>query len=179
MSTGMSAQSQQMRPGGLLATEEPVKRNRFANGHLIWDSIIELRNSGRRINRRALADLTGLKPGIVDDHVERFIEKDQLRRVGNGELEVIDQFPATRPISKTSLPNGLVKLEVGSDYMELTPAETRILARDLAGHTQELAQIDAANKALIRSSELERELREARSEIKALSARLNLSACSG
>ena len=175
----MTQQQSHLSPGALLANDEPTKRDRFANGHLIWDTIIELRNTGRRINRRALADLTGLKPGIVDDHVERWIEKDQLRRAGNGELEVIEQFPATRPISKTSLPSGLVKLEVGSDYMELTPAETRILARDLAGHTQELAQIDAANKALIRSSELERELKEARREIKALSARLNLSACSG
>jgi len=175
----MSTQSPQTSPGGFLATEEPAKRDRFANGHLIWQTILELRDTGRRINRRALADLTSLKPGVVDDHVERWIEKDQLRRAGNGELEVIEQFPATRPISKTSLPSGLVKLEVGSDYLELTPAETRILARDLAGHTQELAQIDAANKALIRSSELERELKEARREIKALSARLNLSACSG
>ena len=55
----MSTQQPHMSPGALLATEEPAKRDRFANGHLIWDTIIELRNSERRINRRALADLTG------------------------------------------------------------------------------------------------------------------------
>ena len=114
---------QHLSPGALLANEEPTKRDRFANGHLIWDTIIELRNSERRINRRALADLTGLKPGIVDDHVERLIEKDQLRRAGNGELEVVEHFPATRPICTTDLPDGTVKLEVGSDYLELTPAD--------------------------------------------------------
>ena len=144
------------------------KRDRFANGHLIWQTILELRNTERRINRRALADLTGLKPGIVDDHVERWIEKDQLRRAGAGELEVVEHFPATRPISKTTLPNGIVKLEIGSDLVELTPAEARALARDLAGHAQELAQVDAANRAMIVAHELARELKDARREIRAL-----------
>ena len=71
----MTQQQSHLSPGALLANEEPTKRDRFANGHLIWDTIIELRNTERRINRRALADLTGLKPGVVDDHVERWIEK--------------------------------------------------------------------------------------------------------
>lgn len=155
-------------PGGLLATEETVKRDRFANGHLIWQTILELRNSERRINRRALADLTGLKPGIVDDHVERLIEKDLLRRAGAGELEVVEQFPATRPICTTDLPDGMVKLEVGSDYMELTPAEARTVARKFYGHLHELAQAESSNKAVVLCHELARELKEARREIKAL-----------
>ena len=155
-------------PGALLAKEEPTKRDRFANGHLIWDTIIELRNSERRINRRALADLTGLKPGIVDDHVERLIEKDQLRRAGNGELEVVEHFPATRPICTTDLPDGTVKLEVGSDYLELTPAEARTIARKFYGHLHDLAQAESSNKAVVLCHELARELKEARRQIKAL-----------
>ena len=162
MTTPMTTTS----PGAILATEE--KRDRFRNGHLIWQAILELRCTERRINRRALADITGLKPGIVDDHVERWIEKDQLRRAGSGELEVIEHFPATRPISKTTLPNGVVKLEIGSDLVELTPAEARTLARDLAGHAQELAQVDAANRSMIFAHELARELKDARREIRAL-----------
>ena len=152
-------------PGAILVEE---KRDRFANGHLIWQTILELRNTERRINRTALAALTGLKPGIVDDHVERWIEKDQLRRAGAGELEVVEHFPATRPISKTTLPNGLVKLEIGSDLLELTPTEARTLARDLAGHAQELAQVDAANKAMIVAHEQARELKLVRKEVKRL-----------
>ena len=153
-------------PGAILATEE--KRDRFANGHLIWQTILELRNTERRINRRALADLTGLKPGIVDDHVERWIEKDQLRRAGNGELEVIEQFPASRPVSVTGLRSGLVKLEVGSDLLELTPTEARDVARWFAGFLHELAQTDSANRAVVLAHELARELKDARREIKAL-----------
>ena len=144
------------------------KKNRFANGHLIWATILELRNTDRRINRRALADLTGLKPGVVDDHVERWIEKDQLRRAGNGELEVIEQFPASRPVSVTGLRSGLVKLEVGSDLLELTPTEARDIARWFHGFVHELAQTDAANRAMVLCHELSRELKEARREIKAL-----------
>ena len=162
MTTPMTTTS----PGAILATEE--KRDRFRNGHLIWDTILELRNSERRINRRALADITGLKPGIVDDHVERWIEKDQLRRAGNGELEVIEQFPASRPVSVTGLRSGLVKLEVGSDLLELTPTEARDIARWFHGFVHELAQTDAANRAMVLCHELSRELKEARREIKAL-----------
>ena len=161
MSTPMTTTS----PGAILAEE---KRDRFKNGHLIWDTILELRNSERRINRRALADITGLKPGIVDDHVERWIEKDQLRRAGNGELEVIEQFPASRPVSVTGLRSGLVKLEVGSDLLELTPTEARDIARWFHGFVHELAQTDAANRAMVLCHELSRELKEARREIKAL-----------
>lgn len=164
----MTQQQSHLSPGALLANEEPAKRDRFANGHLIWDTIIELRNAERRINRRALADLTGLKPGIVDDHVERLIEKDLLRRAGNGELEVIEHFPATRPICTTDLPDGMVKLEVGSDYLELTPAEARTIARKFYGHLHDLAQAESSNRAVVLCHELARELKEARREIKAL-----------
>ena len=170
----MTMQQPQTSPGALLATEDEKKRDRFANGHLIWDTIIELRNTERRINRRALADLTGLAPGIVDDHVTRWIEKDQLRRAGNGELEVIEQFPATRPFSKTVLPSGLVRLEIGSDLLELTPKEARTIAREFAGHLHELADTDAANRAVVLCHELARELKEARQEIKALRTRANV-----
>ena len=152
-------------PGAILVEE---KRDRFKNGHLIWDTILELRNSERRINRRALADITGLKPGIVDDHVERWIEKDQLRRAGNGELEVIEQFPASRPVSVTGLRSGLVKLEVGSDLLELTPTEARDIARWFHGFVHELAQVDAANKAMIVAHEQARELKLVRKEVRRL-----------
>lgn len=158
-----------------LAPSGEPKKERFANSHRIWQAALELRNSNRRINRRALADITGLKPGIVDDHVDRFIERDQIRRAGNGELELVEQFPASRPISKTTLSNGLVKLEVGSDMLELTPDEARALARDFAGHLHELAEVDAANRAVVLSHELSRELKEARRRIAALEGVLKVS----
>ena len=102
------------------------------------------------------------------ENVERLIEKDQLRRAGNGELEVVEHFPATRPICTTDLPDGTVKLEVGSDYLELTPAEARTIARKFYGHLHDLAQAESSNKAVVLCHELARELKEARREIKAL-----------
>jgi hypothetical protein len=157
-----------------LAPNGEPKRDRFANSHRIWQAALELRNTNRRINRSALAGLTGLKPGIVDDHVDRFIERDQIRRAGNGELEVVEQFPAARPISKTTLPNGLVKLEVGSDMLELTPDEARAVARDFAGNLHELAETDAANKGVRIAAEVARELKEARKRIAALECKLGM-----
>lgn len=157
-----------------IATDEGQSKSRFANGHLIWQTIVDLHNRELRISRRAIAEITGIKPGIVDDHVERWVEKDQLRKIGNGELQLVQQFPATRPIFKSSLPNGLVKVEVGSDLLELTPAEARILARDLAGHAAELTDIEASHKLAARLHELSRELRTAYREIAALRAHVKM-----
>ena len=81
---------------------------------------------------------------------------------------MIEQFPATRPISTTDLPDGTVKLEVGSDYLELTPAEARTIARKFYGNMHELAQAESSNRAVVLCHELARELKEARREIKAL-----------
>jgi len=67
----------------------------------------------KRINRQSIAALTGLRPTIVDDHVERLRDAGKLARAGKGDLELLETFPPPRPISKTELANGLVKIEVG------------------------------------------------------------------
>ena len=169
----MTSTHKQADPREIAPNGEP-KKERFANSHKVWDAAVELRNTERRINRRALADITDLTPGIVDDHVERFIERGQMRRAGKGDLEIIECFPLSRAITKTTLPNGLVKLEIGNEVLDLTPTEARLLARDMAGHMHELAETDAANKGVVLAYEVARELKEARKRIAALERLVNL-----
>lgn len=125
-----------------------------SNGQVIWDAIVDLSNQERHINRKSLSEATGLKPQIVDDHVERLILHGKLRRLGYGVLEVVEQFPAPRPISKTVMPNGLVKLEVDDVLLELTPKEARTLAGMFSAEAQFSRDVALGDHSLVRIDEL-------------------------
>ena len=58
--------------------------------------------------------------------------------------------------------------ELNAVLLELTPTEARDIARWFHGFVHELAQTDAANRAMVLCHELSRELKEARREIRAL-----------
>ena len=49
-------------------TQQPSKQS---NAQVIWDACVSLQNAERKISRRVLFELTGLRMTIIDDHVER------------------------------------------------------------------------------------------------------------
>ncbi len=118
-------------------TEKPSR----TSGETILEAIQDLENHGRKADRPMLRDITGLKMSIVDDHVARLVEAGKVRRLGKGVLELVHQFPESRPISKTVMANGLVKLEIDNVYLELTPHESRVLGALFAGDAAELSRI--------------------------------------
>lgn len=143
------------------------KNTRSESANMVWDAILELHNSEKRINRQSIAALTGLRPTIVDDHVERLRDAGKLARAGKGDLELLETFPPPRPISKTELSNGLVKIEVGDVCLDLSPKEMRMLYRACAGHARDMHEIDEANKAVILCHELAREVSDLRRQLRA------------
>lgn len=151
-----------------IETTTPTARGQSAQ--MVWDAILELHNAEKRINRQAISALTGLRPTIVDDHVERLRDAGKLARAGKGDLELLDTFPPPRPISKTELSNGLVKIEVGDVCLDLSPKEMRMLYRATAGHARDMHEIDEANKAVILAHELAREVSDLRRQLRALQA---------
>ena len=145
-------------------TTTPAARGQSAQ--MVWDAILELHNAEKRINRQSIAALTGLRPTIVDDHVERLRDAGKLARAGKGDLELLETFPPPRPISKTELSNGLVKIEVGDVCLDLSPKEMRMLYRACAGHARDMHEIDEANKAVILCHELAREIADLRRQLR-------------
>lgn len=149
--------------------QQPTGRStRSESANMVWDAIVELNNAEKRINRQSIAALTGLRPTIVDDHVERLRDAGKLARAGKGDLELLETFPPPRPISKTELANGLVKIEIGDACLDLSPKEMRMLYRCTAGHARDMHEIDEANKAVILCHELARENAEMRKELRAI-----------
>lgn len=57
---------------------------RGQSAQMVWDAILELHNAEKRINRQAISALTGLRPTIVDDHVERLRDAPAMARHGFG-----------------------------------------------------------------------------------------------
>ena len=51
-----------------------------------------------------------------------------------------------RPISKTVMPDGCIKIEIGDDVLTLTPMEDRILANLQAGAATQVAAIQAGHE---------------------------------
>jgi hypothetical protein len=121
---------------------------------------VSLTNAGRQISRQVLAEKTRLSIGVIDDHVKRLVDGGRLRRVLAGVFELVEVFPPTRAISKTVLPNGLVKIEVDDQLIELYPMEAHAVGQMLAGEASQFTVLKGERDAADRVARLERELKE-------------------
>lgn len=117
--------------------ETPRKQT---NGELIFQTCVDLTNAGRAITRTRLEELTELRISVIDEHVTRLInEKGLLRRVTNGNYELVEQFPARRAVSVTAQADGQVCIEVGDDILKVYPSEWKVIAK--YGHADALEMV--------------------------------------
>ena len=128
----------------------------------IFQACLDLHNAGRMISRQLLVKVTAIKMGVVDDHVTRMVDNGRLRRVANGILEVVEQFPPNRPISKTVLPDGRVTIEVGDDVLQLTPSEAQVLGASLIGEATVFSQLHSDRDMSDQVARLQREAQDAK-----------------
>lgn len=153
-----------------LATTDAVgaRPPKLPIGAIVWETILQLENDGRLITRRNLREVTGLSYEQIDECVKRLEDKGTVIKAGGGLIEVVPQYPAERAQSLTALPDGIVKWEIGDFCIELTPPEIRKHAMMLAGFARQYDDIEGSNKALVRSAELNEQLRDVRRELRQL-----------
>lgn len=106
----------------------PVMSNRL----VVFQAIRELCALRRQASRQAVADLTGLKMSIVDDHVKNLKDDEVIRQVVPGIFEPVF-LEQERAVSFTIVPGGSYKLEVGDQVMDLTLREARNVGLATAG----------------------------------------------
>lgn len=99
----------------------------------IYDAVCELHQLEQVATRETVAELTGLKLTIVDDRLSWLVGDERIKRVLRGVYVPVEVHPPARAMSKTVLPDGTVKVEIGEDVLTLTPKEDRTLAMLLAG----------------------------------------------
>ena len=137
----------------------------------ILDAIHDLHNAEQLVTREALQEVTGLKLTIIDDRVAVLVDDGAVIRKGRGVFVPAIQHPPARPISKTVMPDGMVKIEIGDDVISLTPREDRTLASIQAGTAVQFAAIETGKElstlvAAMRTrvAKLEAQLREAKGD---------------
>lgn len=80
------------------------------------------------VTRETLHAVTGISKTTIDEHLKVLMDVDEtVIRVDRGLFEPVIKHPEERIISKTMLPCGLVKFEVGDVCIDLTPREYRIV----------------------------------------------------
>ncbi|PNG56015.1 MULTISPECIES: hypothetical protein [unclassified Variovorax] len=125
---------------------------RKSTTHMVLDAVDELHALEQVVTRETLVEHTGLKLAIVDDRIGALIEDGQVHRVRNGVFVPAEKHPPARAISKTVMPDGLVKLEIGDDVLTLTPREDRALAALQAGVAVQFAAINLGHQAAVLNS---------------------------
>ena len=110
------------------------------------DAIHDLHNAEQLVTREALQEVTGLKLTIIDDRVATLVDEGAVIRKGRGVFVPAIQHPPARPISKTVMPDGMIKIEIGDMVLELTPKEDRALASLQAGTAVQFAAIETGQE---------------------------------
>lgn len=109
------------------------------NRERVLQTIIDLTNARRPAARVLIAQLLNEKLSVVDDAVKRLREDGLVRTVVPGILEPVAQHPPSRPMSRTVLPDGRTKVEIGDELLTLTPHEAQMLGMMFAGDAAQLS----------------------------------------
>jgi hypothetical protein len=136
-------------------SRDDLKQQQVPSTQRIFDAVCELHALEQAATRETVAELTGLKLAIIDDRLGFLANEGRVKRVLRGLYVPVEQHPPARPMSKTILPDGMVKIEVGDQVLELTPREDRTLAMLQAGAATQAAALETGRQLVARSTEME------------------------
>lgn len=134
----------------------------------IWDAMRDLANQEQLITREALVDLTRLKLVIIDSHIKTLKSAGKIVAVVGGVYRISEEYPITRIISKSMLPNGMVKIEIGDEVLTLTPKEDRELASVQCGVALQYASIEAGRASTVLAAQLGEQVKKLSRQVTAL-----------
>ncbi|WP_225616688.1 hypothetical protein [Variovorax sp. 38R] len=140
---------------------------------LVLEAVQDLHAQEQIVTRETLAELTGLKLSVIDDRLGTLADDGAILRVQRGVYVPAPQHPPARPMSKTVMPNGMVKIEIGDEVLTLTPREDRSLANLMAGAAAQAAAIEAGRNTAILAAELSEEVKRLRRQVTALESKID------
>lgn len=121
---------------------------------IILEAVQDLHAQEQVVTRETLHALTELKLSVIDDRVGALIDDGLVVRVQRGVYVPAETHPPARVISKTLLPDGTSKIDIGDQVLTLTPKEDRMLAQLLAGVAMQTAAIEVGRQAGLQAGEL-------------------------
>jgi len=139
----------------------------------ILDTVQELHNLEQIVTREAVREVTGLALTTVDDRLAVLVDRGEITRIGRGVFVPAVKHPPARSISKTVMPDGSVKLEIGEEVLTLTPREDRTLAGVQAGAALQFIGIDTEQTIVQVAADLRLKIHELEARQKATSSAPN------
>lgn len=138
---------------------------------LVLEAVQDLHAQEQIVTRETLAELTGLKLTVIDDRLGTLADDGAILRVQRGVYVPAPRHPPARPMSKTVMPDGMVKIEIGDEVLSLTPREDRALANLMAGAAAQAAAIETGRNTAILAAELAEQVKLLRRKVDALESR--------
>ncbi|WP_028600832.1 hypothetical protein [Ottowia thiooxydans] len=120
----------------------------------ILEAVQDLHAQEQIVTRETLADVTGLKLTTIDDRLGVLVDEGDILRVQRGVFVPAVRHPPARPMSKTAMSDGTVKVEVGDEVLTLTPREDRMLANLMTGSAMQFSTIELGHHTAILASDI-------------------------
>ena len=138
----------------------------------VLEAVQELHALEQIVTREALIELLDLPATTIDDRVGTLVNAGMIVRVRRGIYAPAEVHDAARVISKTILPCGTVKIDIGDDVLTLTPKEDRMLAAMLAGVAMQAVGIEQGRNVAMIAVDLSLQVKSLRRELRAVKAAL-------
>lgn len=135
------------------------ENRRVSTTELVFDAVIELHALEQIVTREGLSEHLNLKLSIIDDKLKTLANDGLIARIQRGVYVPVTQYPPTRPISHTELPDGTVVLDIGDDVLKLTPREARTLAVMLGARAIQASQINLSDQVGMMVAEISQRIR--------------------
>lgn len=143
-----------------------IEGQKKTNAEIVLEAIQDIHAQEQVVTREVIMEHTGLKLTVIDDRVGYLIDNGLVYRVQRGVFVPAPGHGPARIITKTLLPCGTVKLEIGDDHvLTLTPRENRMLGELMAGAGQQFSGIEAGRQAVEVSGELAQQIKRLRREV--------------
>ena len=152
-----------------MAGENP----KLSSSALVLEAIQDLHSQEQIVTRETLSELTGLKLTVIDDRLGVLADDGAILRVQRGVYVPAPHHPPARPMSKTVIPDGTVKIEIGDEVLTLTPREDRMLANLQAGAAAQAAAIETGRNAALMAAELGAEIKRLHRIVVGLQQKVN------
>ena len=121
---------------------------------IIFDAVHDLHNQEQIVTRTTLATILDMKIGIIDDRLSHLVDTGKIIRVERGVYVPVIQHPPSRLMSKTVLPDGTVKIDIGDDVLTLTPKEARSLGSLMAAEAMQFCSVEMGHQMTVLHQEV-------------------------
>lgn len=138
----------------------------MSSTEIIFEAIQDLHNQEQIVTREVLAETTGLKMSIVDDRLSHLVNLGHIIRVQRGVFIPTPKHRPARLMSKTVLPDGTVKIDIGDDQiLTLTPREARTLGNLMVAEAMQYSNIEMGHHMAILQSEVTGQVRKLKKQV--------------